>query len=119
MGVDLSNWAEQGEFDLTLNYDRGKSYSTLTIFPAQTVLPIGSDGNIDFINPAGFTRFEQGLIGTPNNFQVSKHVKLTRLMQLATHKVRWEAGYTHHVFSTSEFKNFGLGILNHTFRTFY
>lgn len=111
---DLSNWVDNGLFDLTVNYYRSKSYSYFYIFPRNAVLPIGADGNINFVEPAGLTRFEQGVIGTPNHFHIVRNLKLTRLLHYNNHTIRWALGYDHLSLTASERKNFGPNILDGT-----
>ncbi len=110
----LDDWFEQGDFDLKLNYYKGKSRSYLKIFPSGTTLPIGSDGNIDFVSPVGITHFPDGLIGTPGNNYINRSLLLTRLFNWQTHTVRWEVGYHYQDFQSLERKNFGPGILDGT-----
>ena len=102
-----------GDLKATLSYKRQRTELYLTVFPAGTVLPIGADGNVDFVNPVGFPLFEDGLIGTPSPGGNSTTVRLTHLLNLPEqHLLRWEIGYEEQHFKAGESKNFGPGVLN-------
>ncbi len=76
------------------------------------VLPIGKDGNLDFVSPTTFTLFSDGYIGTPSPEGSSITYRLSHLLELNdSHLIRWEAGYEKQKFKTFESKNFGPGIL--------
>lgn len=112
ISYDFSSLVD-GDLTATLNHKRLDSLTTLTVFPAGTVLPIGADGNVDFANPVGFPLFEQGFIGTPTSNNDSTALRLTHLFHATEqHFVRWALGYETLDFNPSERKNFGPGILN-------
>jgi len=49
-----------------LSYMKYAETTAFTLLPKGTVVPIGSDGNLDFGNPAGFVAFPDGLKGNPS-----------------------------------------------------
>ncbi|GLX77259.1 hypothetical protein tinsulaeT_05990 [Thalassotalea insulae] len=102
---------------LTLNawYQKKQSYYPFTIFPAGSVLPIGSDGNLNFSTPTGVTLFSEGFIGHPGNESELFNISLSQHLTLDdTHNIRWELGYEKQNHHPYEAKNFGPGILNGT-----
>ena len=102
-----------GALKASFNYKNIQGRSHLTVFPAGTVLPIGADGNINFVEPVGFPRFEDGFIGTPSSFGKSYALKLTHLFNAADNQyIRWELGYEKQDFTVEERKNFGPGVIN-------
>jgi len=105
----------EGTLKATFSYKQQKNQTYLNVFPAGTVLPIGADGNADFVNPAGFTLFTDGYIGRPIQFGETMTYNLNHLINTSeTNKVRWELGYEKQNFQVQEYKNFGPGILNGT-----
>ncbi len=84
-----------------------------TIFPAGAVLPIGSDGNLDFVAPTTLALFEQGYIGVPGNDSQLGQASITSVISpLQGHSLRWQLGIEYHKHSPFESKNFGPGVLN-------
>ena len=111
---DLSDIVD-GSLYSSFVYKKNKGTSNLTVFPAGTVLPIGADGNINFVEPVGFPLFEDGFIGTPSAYGKSYAIKLTHLFNATENQfIRLEAGYEEQHFTVEERKNFGPGILNGT-----
>ncbi len=83
------------------------------ILPSGTVLPIGSDGNVDRINPVGMVLFPEGLIGTPSGSELVKALDFTALYSgIAQHRIQVSTGYKTHRLDTQERKNFGPGVID-------
>lgn len=109
---DLSTFIA-GKLTATVSYKEQASKSYLHVFPSGSVLPIGQDGNLDFVSPTSFTYFSDGYIGTPSPKGISVTYRLTHLFNITdSHLFRWESGYEQQKFRTFESKNFGPGILN-------
>ena len=101
--------------DIRTNYSYLKSENNYFLFPAGAVLPIGSDGNVQFIAPVGFTLFTDGLVANPGG--ISKKVLLEAVTiydGLAQHKMRFAIGHRRIDAEFSETKNFGPGVLDGT-----
>lgn len=113
-GWDLNTLVSSGKLNFSLSYNKSKMSSNLYLFPENSVFPIGSDGNIDFGEPVGMTRFPDGVIGGPGNIGQTYSAKLTRLTELDNHLLRWELGYEYQDFNAFERKNFGPGVLDGT-----
>ncbi|MFT4924854.1 MAG: outer membrane receptor for ferrienterochelin and colicins [Phenylobacterium sp.] len=109
---DLSSLLSVGSLNLTLNYQHQDSNSFLYVFPAGSTLPIGADGNADFVNPVGVTLFSDGYIGTPSSTGNTRSVKLTHLFDLKDQHIRWQIGYETQQFRAFERKNFGPSVLD-------
>ncbi len=108
---DLSELAT-GSLVATLSYKQQKSNNFLNIFPPGTLLPIGADGNLNFIQPVGIVQFPDGLIGTPSPRGKTMTGRLTHVLNLSDqHLLRWELGYEHQSFKTTERKNFGPSVI--------
>lgn len=114
LNYDLSDHVN-GTLTATFTYKDQNAKSTLHVFPAGTLLPIGSDGNINFVEPTTVTLFTDGYIGTPSAQGRAAAYRLTHLTNLnPAHLFRWEIGFEQHKYRPSERKNFGPGILNGT-----
>jgi len=104
-----------GSLQASFVYKDVKGTSNLTAFPAGAVLPIGADGNINFVEPVGSPLFEEGFIGTPSSFGKSYALNLTHLFKATDSQlIRWELGYQKQDFTVEERKNFGPGVINGT-----
>ena len=111
---DLSEYVS-GQLTGSYIHKRQKTSSYIYVFPAGSALPLGSDGNINFVEPVGVTLFEDGFIGTPSQTGYTNTIRLTHLLALNEHHLlRWELGYEEQNFEVTEEKNFGPGILNGT-----
>ncbi|NQZ89356.1 MAG: TonB-dependent receptor [Colwellia sp.] len=111
---DLSDLIS-GTLTGTYSHKTQKLSNYLTVFPPGSVLPLDSDGNVNFVEPVGVTQFEDGFIGTPSQTGYTNTIRLTHLLKLnEQHLLRWELGYEEQHFEVTEQKNFGPGILNGT-----
>lgn len=84
------------------------------LLPPGTVLPIGTDGNIDFVTPEGVTLFTDGYIGNPGFTAKNYRLDFTNFYQLNNHHIRWQVGAEYMDRDVVETKNFGPGILDGT-----
>ncbi|MFT7559373.1 MAG: outer membrane receptor for ferrienterochelin and colicins [Flavobacteriales bacterium] len=101
-----------GELKLHYNFKYQSTQSFLHVFPAGTTLPIGLDGNINFVAPQGITEFTDGFIGTPAQKSTKQSLRVEHLFTSGSHTLRWELGIETIDLRTSESKNFGPGILD-------
>lgn len=87
--------------------------SYFVLFPSDTVLPIGSDGNINFGNIAGIVKFTDGYIGNPKSIQEDFRFHLSMSWSgWSGHKVTTALGYSDFNVEAEEFKNFGPGVID-------
>jgi outer membrane receptor for ferrienterochelin and colicins len=111
---DLGDMFNVADFKFELNYQRQHNEPFWHVFPAGSVLPMGQDGNIDFVNPVNITVFSDGYIGAPYSYGKSANIKLTQIIDIKSHRVRWQAVFDKTRLRTVERKNFGPGILDGT-----
>ena len=114
--IDYSvDFDESTNLKLAINHQKYKQDSFFVLFPAGTVLPIAADGNLSFTDIVGFTNFSDGYIGRP--MTVNTDIRTSAILTskaLSEHDVRFEIGKVTQKLNTSEFKNFGPGVLNGT-----
>ena len=92
-------------------YYRGEAH--LNIFPPGATLPIGADGNVDFVNGIGMTSFPDGVIGIPSVLENTYTFDLTAFYEgFSQHRVRLNSGLKYNRMNTWEKKNFGPGVLD-------
>jgi len=102
-----------GTLNWSLAYQADQLKANYTIFPAGSVLPIGADGNVNFVAPVGVTLFTDGYIGNPGNELSIWRTSLSHLVKINTElTLRTEAGFENQKLTASEQKNFGPGILD-------
>ena len=106
---------ENLKLDAHLSYLYSNFQSLLKAFPNNTSLLIGSDGNIDFANPAGLVNFPEGVIGAPDRREQIPTIELTGIYNgWENHTWRLSGGYRYETINTNEHKNFGPGIIDGT-----
>jgi iron complex outermembrane receptor protein len=106
---------EDWDLDVRLTYKYLDEDSRFKLLPPGASLPIGADGNVDFINPAGTVDFPDGLIGKPGGTESTGAVESTaRYSGLDRHSIRLAAGFTYQQARPEEKKNFGPGVIDGT-----
>ena len=106
---EVLGWSQRFKF----NYFYNDVESNLTLLPAGSRVPIGSDGNIDFINPTVTPLFTDGVIGAPGGVSRDQAIEWqAQFDRLKRHSIRVAVGYKKQRFSSTEWKNFGPGILD-------
>jgi outer membrane receptor for ferrienterochelin and colicins len=106
---DASPWNNS----LRVSYLNYEQKSQFVLLPAGTNLLIGSDGNIDFQNPAGMVAFPDGLLGQPGGFAEETQLDLVSIFNgWDDHRVRVALGGRYQSVELSEKKNFGPGVID-------
>jgi iron complex outermembrane receptor protein len=109
------DFAKHWDVTAQLSYMDINTKSKQKLFPPGAILPIGSNGNVNPSNPAGFIRFPEGLIGNPEVYE--RHLRLD-LSAFYTgfdkHRLRFATGYSYADLKPQETKNFGPGVINGT-----
>jgi iron complex outermembrane receptor protein len=96
--------------DLRLNYYSVDSVSNSTLFPAGTVLPIDSIGNINPVSGVPIL-FPDGLIGNPSVLEKRSNIELVGFYDgMESHDIRTSIGATHSTLKPGEEKNYGPGV---------
>jgi outer membrane receptor for ferrienterochelin and colicins len=107
--------APDWDMALRLNYKYIKEDNYLVLFPPGAALPIGADGNIDFVHPTIITQFPDGVIGRPGATENHTGIDLTAAYRgCAKHLLRFGAGFNYATVDPFESKNFGPGVLDGT-----
>lgn len=99
---------------LAAHHNNQSTHTYLHVFPPGTQLPIGADGNIDFIQPENIVTFTDGYVGTPSNNTRTTDVNATYFLDLDTHHTRIQVGHQEQAYKAKERKNFGPSILDGT-----
>lgn len=83
------------------------------LFPNGSILPIGSDGNINVSNPETFTLFSDGFIGNPSGTENHFYLNFESFyLGFKNHNLRFSTGFKYSSLTPSETKNFGPGVLD-------
>lgn len=107
------NRSEDWDNNLRLSYLHYTLKSQFTLLPAGTVIPIGSDGNVNFATPAGIVAFPDGLIGNPEGYTKSTQFDFTSIYTgFESQRIRINIGAKKQSITSMESKNFGPGILD-------
>ncbi len=103
------------ELTQTLSAIHSDTDSDFNVFPPGAVLPIGADGNVDFVNPVAPVAFPEGLISRPYVEQTTVTFdSVARYQQLDRHDLRFNAGFARHEFDAFDMRNFGPGVIDGT-----
>lgn len=109
------NWRPDWTFSSQFSYLYTYIDYRLGIFPRGTVLPIGSDGNVNFIAPVGVVTFPDGLVGVPGREEKTAQFDVTFLYSgMKGHAWRLNTGVRNEDFSARESKNFGPSVIDGT-----
>jgi outer membrane receptor protein involved in Fe transport len=108
------NWdvtTQLSYFDTTQEIERN-----LVLFPPGTLLPIGSDGNINLVNPRSLVAFPEGFIGNPEVFERHARFNMSAFYKgFERHTLHAGAGFNYgNLYKTRETKNFGPGVIDGT-----
>ncbi|MEN8129288.1 MAG: TonB-dependent receptor [Pseudomonadota bacterium] len=89
------------------------SDSQQRLFPAGSVLPIGSDGNLNPVNPTGVVLFSEGMRGNPGVDEDHFRLDLASFYSgYDDHRWRFSTGIHYVDLDPNETKNFGPGVLD-------
>lgn len=109
------NFANHWELTSQFRYMNISTPTDQTLFPPGTVLPIGSDGNVNAIAPSGIVAFPDGLIGNPGIYE--QHYRFsadTFYTGFAEHRLRIGTGINYAKLHADETKNYGPGVIDGT-----
>lgn len=103
--------AQLSYFDTSQEVERN-----LVLFPPGTRLPIGSDGNVNPVNPAGLVSFPDGFIGNPEVFERHARFNVSAFYTgFERHLLRAGAGFNYgNLYKVRETKNFGPSVIDGT-----
>ncbi len=106
---DSSQW----DNNLRLSYLYYDIQTIFRLFPENALLPIGSDGNLDFGTPAGWVQFPDGLFGNPGADMEDSNIEWVSVYSgFEEHRIRFALGGRWQVLNPRETKNFGPGVIN-------
>lgn len=96
-----------------LSYLRTNIDTHFVLFPAGARLPIGSDGNITADPSAPLVSFPDGYIGRPMSVSDTTSFEIAGVYTgISDHQLRMATGWSINKAETSEFKNFGPGVID-------
>jgi len=107
----------QGEWDnsVRVSYLYYDLQSQFNLLPPGTLLPIGSDGNLNFTAPAGMVLFPDGLIGNPGQESTDAQAEFVSIYSgWEAHRLRLAVGAKKQTLDAREYKNFGPGVIDGT-----
>lgn len=109
------NWRPDWTLSTQFSYLYTHNDYRLGIFPRNTVLPIGADGNVSLAPGFRLVTFPDGLIGIPGREEKTTQFDVTlNYAGLQSHAWRINAGARNEDFSSRESKNFGPGVIDGT-----
>mgnify|MGYP000327240356 CR=1 FL=1 len=105
----ISSWDANAQYSFYKMKDRAK----FSILPANTLVPLGSDGNLNLVSPVGFGLFTDGFLGNPQPTEKLHALDFTLLStNIIDHQIRISAGLSQRKLTANEEKNFGPGVID-------
>jgi len=105
--------ADNWELGVDVSYQASDLRADFNIFPANAVLPIGSDGNVNTLSPIGVVAFPDGMIGEPGGTSTISQIDVTGLYDgFESQAVRINVGGRKEVGTPNENKNYGPGVID-------
>jgi len=110
------DWLDNWEFIAHGSYLRSDFLANAQIFPDNTTLPIGSNGNISLPPGAGTpVLFPNGVISNSGQLEQIPSFELSSIYKgLDKHLLRASAGFRYEQITTSQRTNFGPGVIDGT-----
>jgi len=106
---DLASWNANAQYSFYKMQDRAE----FSVLPQNTLVPLGSDGNLDLVSPIGIGLFIDGYLGNPQPTETLHTVDFTMLStEFSEHKIRIGAGISKRKLTAEEEKNFGPGVID-------
>lgn len=103
----------QWDSSIRLSYLYYDLQTRFSLFPAGALIPIGSDGNVNAIEPAGIVSFPDGLVGQPGQESADSQIDLISIYSgWESHRFRIATGSKHQTLEAREYKNFGPGVID-------
>jgi iron complex outermembrane receptor protein len=107
--------AADWNFNSRLSYYYYDSEAQFNLLPEGTTVPIGADGNLNFVAPVGAVTFTDGLIGNPGvEGEDIQFEQVAIYTGLSNHRLRVSSGVRYQSIETQESKNFGPGVIDGT-----
>lgn len=107
------SWFEHWEHNTRLSFLYYDLAAEFNLLPAGTLLPIGSDGNLDFASPVGLVLFSEGLIGQPGAETGDAQFDFVSIYNgWEKHSLRVAFGFREQILDSRERKNFGPGVID-------
>jgi iron complex outermembrane receptor protein len=105
----LSNWDATAQYSFYKLKDRAQ----FSVLPANAILPLGADGNLDLGAPVGIGLFTEGFLGNPQPTEKLHSLDFTMVSNdFVDHKIRIGFGASHRKLTANEEKNFGPGVVD-------
>jgi len=103
------------QLNTAFHYEYLDLQTNYSLLPAGTLVPIGSDGNLNSVTPVGLTLFTDGVFGNPGG-QSQKYTLETAAVYdgKAQHRMRFALGYSAEDSKFRESKNFGPSVIDGT-----
>ncbi|MFL0800320.1 MAG: TonB-dependent receptor [Agarilytica sp.] len=108
-GAFYNNW----EYAVKLSHFNYDLKANFNLLPPGTIVPIGEDGNVNFMESVGLVEFPDGLIGNPGAKMKDSQFEVVPVYQRdGSHRLRIAVGARYQQIAVNEQKNFGPGVID-------
>lgn len=109
-----TNYTDNWLLKFDISYMNVETTSSQTLFPAGTILPIGTDGNINPFS-TNLALFPDGFIGNPEIYEQHSRIDISAFYTgIDNHRIRIGSGIAFIKLHAKETKNFGPGVIDGT-----
>ncbi len=109
------DWFDDWEFVAHGSYLHNDLRAKFRPFPNNSILPIGSDANVDFLTPSSLVLFSQGVISNSEQIEDIPAIELSSIYRgLRNHQVLVSAGFRYEELTVRQRTNFGPGVVDTT-----
>lgn len=107
------DWLDNWEFIAHASYLQTDFQFQGQLFPDNTLLPIGSNGNINFSPSSSLVSFPNGVNANIGRIERIPSIELSSVFKgLENHILRFSTGFRYEQISPSERKNYGPGVID-------
>ncbi|TAK65224.1 TonB-dependent receptor [Methylobacter sp.] len=107
------DWFENWEFIAHTSYLHNELLANFRPFPENSVLPIGSDSNVDLLTPSSLILFPQGVISNSDQTENIPSIELSSIYRgLRNHQLLVSAGFRYEDITVKQLTNFGPGVVD-------
>lgn len=109
----LNDDSDVWDHSLRFSYLYYDLQARFNLMPKGAMLPIGSDGNLNFTEPAGTVYFPDGLLGNPGQRAEDTQFDLASIYNgWDSHRLRLAVGTRRQALESHESKNYGPGVID-------
>ncbi len=115
MRFSTEDWFENWELVAHGSNLHSNLRATFRPFPINSILPIGSDGNVNFFAPSAIALFSQGVISDSTQMENIPSIELSSIYRgVRNHQLLMSVGFRYEELTVKQLTNLGPGVVDTT-----